>query len=245
MAIFDICEITSTTFTATISSLRGVFSSNHVIQNSDIAAVKARFIVFEGIDGSGKSTQARLLAEKLRAEGQAVHLTCEPTGSPIGVMIRDIFKGKMKADHTTIAGLFLADRLHHITDEEDGLLHHLKQGTTVISDRYYFSSYAYHSVHMSLDWVIAANSLCAQLLRPDAHIFLDMTPEDAMARIQQNRPGTELYETLENLEAVRKQYQAAFSLLDTREVIYSLPANQPAAALALQIRQLVTEKLGI
>src|SRR4051812_8814260 len=103
---------------------------------------KNLFIALEGIDGSGKSSQVRLLAKKLQAAGHKVHATFEPTDGHIGKLLRSILKGTIKADNRTIAGLFLADRLDHLLHEETGLVKMLEQGYTVITDRYYFSSYA-------------------------------------------------------------------------------------------------------
>src|SRR5687767_4680396 len=108
---------------------------------------KNLFLAFEGIDGSGKSTQVKKLAHKLAEEGHKVCTTCEPTTGPIGKMIRDIFNHRMEGDQRTIAALFAADRLEHLLNKQDGILKKLEEGYTVITDRYYFSSYAYHSVH--------------------------------------------------------------------------------------------------
>src|SRR5665213_3456608 len=129
------------------------------------------FIAFEGIDGSGKSTQVKLLAERLEKAGLKVHTTFEPTESPMGKLIRDVFNHRMEADHRTIAALFVADRLNHLLNKTNGILKMLDEGYTVITDRYYLSSYAYQSPYMDLDWVIAANSLSADLLRPDLNIY--------------------------------------------------------------------------
>src|SRR5690242_17353938 len=112
------------------------------------------FIALEGIDGSGKTTQAKLLVEKLQNQAHKVYGTREPTDNPIGTLIRSVFKGKLEADHKTIAALYLADRLEHLLNKEDGVLKKMEEGYTVVTDRYYFSSYAYHGTHMSLDWVI-------------------------------------------------------------------------------------------
>lgn len=202
---------------------------------------KPLFIAFEGIDGSGKSTQSRILANRLREEGFSVHQTFEPTDSPIGKMIRAVFSGKMKADHKTIAGLFVADRLNHILNQEDGMLKKLEEGYIVISDRYYFSSYAYHSVHMNMDWVIQANAMSATLLRPDLNIFIDVAPETSMKRIQHGREEIELYETLENLTKVREQYQIAFDRLREEEKIIRFAGEQNEESLAEQIYQSVAQ----
>ncbi len=177
------------------------------------------FIAFEGIDGSGKSTQVKLLTKKLEDIGHKVYATFEPTDSPIGKMIRAIFSGKMVADHSVIAGLFVADRLDHLLNKTNGVLKMLADGYTVITDRYYFSSYAYHGVHISLDWVIEANKLSANLLRPDLNVYIDISPEESMSRINKGRTSVELYETLENLTKVKNVYQLAFSQLKDVEKI--------------------------
>ena len=181
---------------------------------------KNLFIALEGIDGSGKTTQARLLSENLQKAGHKVYTTFEPTDSFIGSTIRDILKGNKDADHRTIAGLFVADRLHHLLNNSDGLLKKLQEGFTVVTDRYYFSSYAYHGTHMDLDWVIQANAQSAALLRPDLNVFIDVSPAVAMQRINANREKAELYETLENLEKVKFKYFKSFEKERTLEKIF-------------------------
>lgn len=187
---------------------------------------KNLFIAFEGIDGSGKSTQLKLLAERLKTEGHKVYTTFEPTDSPIGKMIRDIFSHKMEADHRVIAGLFVADRLHHLLNKTDGILKKLEEGYTVITDRYYFSSYAYHGTHMDLDWVIDANSQSANLLRPDLNVYIDISPEISMSRITKGRSTLELYETIENQKNVRDRYLEAFGKLKEVEKIKFIDGNR-------------------
>src|SRR5471030_1158912 len=184
------------------------------------------FIAFEGIDGSGESTQVKLLTEKLQEAGIKVYTTCEPTDGPMGKMIRDIFNHRTEADHRTIAALFVADRLDHLLNKTNGILKKLEEGYTVITDRYYFSSYAYQSPYMDMEWVIQANSLSADLLRPDLNIYIDIAPEDGMVRLNKDRNSIELYETLENLNNVRAKYEEAFELLKLKENIFSLNGNR-------------------
>jgi dTMP kinase len=186
---------------------------------------KNLFIALEGIDGSGKSTQVKLLTEKLEQAGLKVYTTCEPTDGPIGKIIRDIFSHKMEADHRTIAGLFVADRLDHLLNKTNGILKMLEEGYTVISDRYYFSSYAYQGTHVDLDWVIQANSLSADLLRPDLNVYIDITPEISIERINKGRTSVELYETLENLEEVRNKYFEVMDLLKSEEKAFIINGN--------------------
>lgn len=193
------------------------------------------FIAFEGIDGSGKSTQAKLLAERLAGMGQKIYTTFEPTDSLIGSMIRNIMKGRINADHKTIAALFAADRLDHLLNEVNGIVKKLKEGYTVITDRYYFSSYAYHGTHMDIDWVIKANAMSAEILRPDINIFIDVPPETSINRIHNNRSTIELYETLDNLNTVRKKYFEAFDKLKHEENIFITNGDRSSETISYDI----------
>jgi dTMP kinase len=203
---------------------------------------KNLFIAFEGIDGSGKSTQVKLLKEKLEQAGLKVYTTCEPTESPIGKIIRDIFTHKMEADHRVIAGLFVADRLDHLLNKTNGIIKMLEDGYTVITDRYYFSSYAYQSTHMDLNWVIQANSLSAGLLRPDVNIFIDITPEQSMERLKKGRTSIELYETLENLQNVRNKYFEVMDLMQSEESIFKINGNRNAETISNEIWNNLAER---
>ncbi len=205
---------------------------------------KNLFIALEGIDGSGKSTQLKLLKEKFEQAGQKVYTTCEPTDGPTGKIIRDIFTHKMEADHRTIAALFVADRLEHILNKTNGILKMLGDGYTVITDRYYFSSYAYQSAHVDLDWVIQANSLSAGLLRPDLNIYIDITPAQSIERIRKGRSTIELYETLENLQNVRNKYFEVMDLLKGEENIFVTNGNRPPEEISNDIWTEIIKKAG-
>ena len=196
---------------------------------------KNLFIALEGIDGSGKSTQVKLLSENLVKAGHRVYTTVEPTNSVIGSIIRDIFTHKTEADHRTIAGLFVADRLDHLLGKTNGILKKLEEGYTVITDRYYFSSYAYHGAHMSLDWVIGANALSADLLRPDMNIYIDILPEISMARLTRGRSSLELFENMENQLKVREKYFEAMEKLKLSEKIFITDGNRSPETIAADI----------
>lgn len=201
------------------------------------------FIVFEGIDGSGKSTQIDLLAQRLTQLGHHIYTTREPSDGTVGKMIRQILGGDIKMDNRAIAPLFVSDRLDHLLNEENGLCKLVEVGETVLCDRYYFSSYAYHSVDMAMDWVIGANSIAAQLLRPTATIFIDITPEIAMERITAGREGTELFETHERLTQTREKYFEAFQKLSDSERVIIVDGNQSIEALAEEIWNQVSNNL--
>ncbi|TMI68976.1 MAG: dTMP kinase [Bacteroidetes bacterium] len=193
---------------------------------------KNYFIALEGIDGSGKSTQVKLLSDKLKKEGFKIYTTFEPTDSPIGSVIKNIFRHRIEADHRTIAGLYVADRLDHLLNKTNGILKKMEEGYTVVTDRYYFSSYAYQGTHMSMDWVIQANSLSAELLRPDLTIFIDVQPEVSMQRLSEGRDMIQLYESLENLHNVRSKYMEAFDRLKNEEIVFITDGNRPVDAIA-------------
>ena len=176
------------------------------------------FIVFEGIDGCGKSTQIRLLEEKLAAAGKDCLLTCEPTDSPFGKLLRDVLTHRIQADNRVLAPLFAADRMDHIL-RKDGLLAARDAGKTILCDRYYFSNYAYQSLSLPLSYVIGVNEPCADLLRPDITFFLDVPPEVSMRRISANREQTELFEKEELLRCIREQYFRAFDAVREKERI--------------------------
>jgi dTMP kinase len=201
------------------------------------------FIALEGIDGSGKSTQTKLLAEQLTNQGHKVYSTFEPTNNQIGKLIRDILKGNTRADYRIIAGLFVADRLDHLLNEEYGIVKKLEEGYTVIMDRYYFSSYAYQGAHMDIDWVIQANAMSASILRPDVNIFIDVAPEISMQRLHANRDNIELFETLDNLKLVRSKYMEAFEKLKGDENIFSVDGNRTPELIAGDIWQKVSSML--
>jgi len=196
---------------------------------------KGIFIAIEGTDGSGKSTQAKLLANRLLAEGHKVHYTFEPTDGHVGKLLRSILKGEKSVCQETIAALFLADRLDHLLNPVNGIVKLLGDGYTVVTDRYYFSSYAYHSVYMDMVWVMACNSKCAAILRPHLNVFIDVSPDVSMTRINANRETPELYETTEILTKVRNNYLSAIALTVGEEKIITVDGNRPVETIAEEI----------
>lgn len=178
---------------------------------------RGKFIVFEGIDGSGKSTHAVLLKERLEKEGYRVFLTREPTDGEAGVLLRRLLTGKADLPEQAIAGLFMTDRLDHILNAKTGILQHLEKGEIVLCDRYYFSSFAYNGSYAPMEWVIELNRLAMEKLRPDLTLFLDIRPESFLSRIE-SRGTTERYEKAEILRQVRENYFKAFSLLPDEKV---------------------------
>lgn len=208
----------------------------------DQGTVRGKFIAFEGIDGSGKSTQAALFADRLRETGVRCYGTMEPTGGPIGTLIRQFLSGRMKADNRVIASLFAADRLDHLLNEVNGIKAKIEDGIAVVTDRYYFSSYAYHSVDVPMDWVITLNEQSSQILRPDLTVFIDVDPDVALERIAKNRFHQELFETKSRLVKVRENYMRAFEKLKGVEKVAVVDGNQGQEAVAEEIWKIVKEQ---
>ena len=171
---------------------------------------RGKFIVLEGIDGSGKSSHANLLTERLAKEGYPVVHTFEPTDGAIGTLLRRYLKGEIEASERTIAALFLADRLDHI-QKVGGLLDLLASGQNVVCDRYLYSSIAYNCASEGIDWVAGINASAHDLLRPDLVVYLDL-PLSVMEQRLQHRNFKEIYETVAHQRKVIERYQEAFSV---------------------------------
>ena len=179
---------------------------------------KGKFIVFEGTDGSGKSTQIKLLEEYLAGKGVSCVRTSEPTHSSFGALLRDCLTGRMDTDEHAIAALFAADRLDHVLNPANGMKKTIEEGVTVLCDRYYISSLAYNGGFVSTDWVFELNRQAMRSLRPDLTIFLDIDPEEAMSRVTK-RGEPERYETLARQKLIRDKYFQIFDRLKGEENI--------------------------
>ena len=167
---------------------------------------KGKFIVFEGIDGSGKTTQAKLLAERLEREGVAVTLTAEPTSLPSGKALREALGGRVKKSECEMAVMFVEDRIAHNIDKESGINSLIDAGITVICDRYYYSTLAYQGHSTDYEWVKSMNLCCPDIRKPDMCIYVDLLPHQSLERISKGRDSVEIYENEETLTKVRQQF---------------------------------------
>jgi len=179
---------------------------------------RGRFIVFEGIDGAGKTTQIERLAARLRSEGRRVLVTAEPTVSVSGGLLRDALSGLQKRTACEMAAMFVLDRIFHNVSP-GGIEETLAAGHDVISDRYYYSSMAYQGSQTDAAWVRDMNLNCPEIRRPDLCIFLDLSPEESLARIACERTKTEIYEKKEILESVRRRFLEVLETTDDKVAI--------------------------
>lgn len=209
-----------------------------------------RFIVLEGIDGCGSTTQARLLTETLARSGREVVLTAEPTSGPIGAFIRQALQRKLLNDSgkvhefswETMALLFAADRLHHLHSTVEPAI---RRGALVVSDRYDLSSLAYQSATApdgedALGWVRTANG---RARRPDLTIVVDVSPEVAEERRERRGGPAELFETRDLQRKLAAIYGRAESLVPGDRLRH-VSGHPPPDAVAASIWELV-EQSGV
>ncbi len=163
--------------------------------------MKGVFICIEGLDGSGKSTQAKLLTKKLCKAGYNAVFTAEPSQGKIGKFIRKRLFEKERMPTTAEALLFAADRIEHI---QNTVAPALKEGKIVISDRYVFSSLAYQgSAGLDLDWIEAINK---NAQKPDLSIFIDVAPEIVLERLKRKKSVMENLQTQRKVQAIYQKY---------------------------------------
>ena len=176
------------------------------------------FIVFEGLDGSGKGTQISMLAKRLESEGAKLAITAEPTQFATGGLVRDALGGLTRRTQSELAGLFLADRIAHCSNPVSGIGALLKDGCTVICDRYYYSSFAYQGMDTDLKWVMDSNLNCPDIIKPDVCVFLDVPPEECDRRIAAGRASREIFEQIETIRRIREKYMEVFRLLPEHNI---------------------------
>jgi dTMP kinase len=185
------------------------------------------FIVIEGLDGAGATTQVRLLHRRLSAF-RTVHVTHEPSDGPAGLQIRMVLQHRTVMDRATLAALFAADRMDHLyhQDGEGGIVAHLQHGIDVITDRYYLSSLAYQSMDVDWGWIWDMHARC---IRPDVTLFLDVPVDVCLQRIAAGRGGhLDLFENRQILTRVRQSYLRAIDrLADEGELIEIVDGDSP------------------
>jgi dTMP kinase len=193
------------------------------------------FIVVEGIDGSGSTTIVDRLVGSMKAQRRATYRTCEPSTGPVGALIRQILSHRVVLPNhdspgwATMALLFAADRLDHLEAE---VLPRLREGVSVVSDRYDLSSLAYQTAtapptgagetHDVVAWIRELNRVAR---RPDLTLVLDVSPAVAATRRAQRGGTKELYEDLDLQARLAQAYASAEKLVPGDRVVH-IDGNQ-------------------
>lgn len=205
-----------------------------------------KFIVFEGIDGSGTSTQSELLKDFLLDNGISAVTTCEPSSGPIGNMIREGFKKRLsfvsdeKLFDEQMAYLFAADRHDHLYNEVDGIYALNNKGITTISTRYFFSSLVYHvSNDEEYSFVKKLNE---KFPLPDLTIYIDNPVEISLQRISL-RAHRDAYENKEKLEKVKLNYKRVFE--EYSENLLAIDGSMSINEIHDEIKKKVVNLYGI
>ncbi|HHH30938.1 MAG TPA: dTMP kinase [Polyangiaceae bacterium] len=207
-----------------------------------------RFIVFEGIDGAGTTTQSERYAAFLRGERRVVHVTHQPSDGPIGSMLRLGLGGRLQLGASNqaqcMALLFAADRLDHVAHQIEP---HLRDGAVVICDRYDLSSIAYQTATARTEdreafeiWVRELNRYAP---RPDATVVLDVTPEEAERRRQERLGALELYEETALQRELAALYARAESLVPGDHVI-RVDGNRPLDEVTEAVQRALADVVG-
>ena len=167
------------------------------------------FIVFEGIDGAGTSTQIKKLVERGNSEFESGSFvaTAEPTSGETGRFLRRMLAGDFSVDEKTNAYLFAADRCEHIFGK-GGVKELCDSGKTVVSDRYFFSSMAYQSVSCGEELPKLLNS---PFPLPEYLFYFVIDPEISLCRVTARGEKKEIYETIEKQKKIAAQYEKVIS----------------------------------
>jgi dTMP kinase len=184
-----------------------------------VSEPRGPFIVLEGIDGAGTTTQLNVLREHFRITGRGAFYTHEPSDGPIGMLIRLALQGRLVGgafelhdpndparpttadfDRTALALLFAADRADHVTTQ---VRPNLDAGRAVVCDRYLLSTLAYQGQSCDAEWLLEINR---QVVTPDLTFFLDVRPSDAKLRMRASRWKRELFESSEEQHGIRDAY---------------------------------------
>lgn len=192
------------------------------------------FICLEGIDGSGKTTQARRLVRTLTERGYDAVYTTEPSGGTYGKIIRrHMLEGKRRVPAVVEAVLFAVDRVDHVENEIKPLL---KAGKIVVCDRYVYSSISYQGAFgLAREWIEQINK---EAMEPDLAIYVDVPPEIVMDRIKRRKS---VMETLQTQQKVRRAY---FRLVEEKRLIM-IDGNAPIAEVSDAVEDIVLRFLKV
>jgi dTMP kinase len=184
------------------------YDSDQYLPGQPEPKVLENFVVLEGLDGSGTTTQLHLAQRELESRGIPHFCTGEPTRGPAGRVIRQILKRQIQARPDTVALLFAADRTEHLYKENEGIVSRLRRGELVICDRYLFSSLAYQTLACDPEFVFYLNR---RFPLPQLVVFLNTPVTMSQERLtNRSAEGPELYDGREIQQDILSAYERGF-----------------------------------
>lgn len=195
--------------------------------------MSGKWIVFEGLDGAGTTTQvdqfcARL--DRVGVEPSQYFKTAEPTSGPFGQLCRQSLRGELPLDPETLALAFTADRSHHL-HKQGGIHERRNRRDWIAMDRYFYSTLAYQD-EVDRDWLL---SLCALFPRPDLVVFLDTPVEVCLERIHKRGKEREVYEEERTMRRIHASYLWVREKEEQTSEWLTLAGDLPAEAIAEQV----------
>ncbi|MDR0222103.1 MAG: dTMP kinase [Oscillospiraceae bacterium] len=185
---------------------------------------KGIFIAFEGLDGSGKTTQLQALRDyMLNEKNTKCKEECEPSDGLLGIMARGAVKKKIYFEPQTMALLFAADRYEHVTND---IKPYIDKGFHVLSDRYVLSNFAYQGMTCDFETIYNYNKAAMDLLMPDLTVLIDAAPEKSMERIEETRLKKELFD--DDGGAISPNYLSAIEWLAKKGLVEIIGGCSPA-----------------
>lgn len=196
-----------------------------------------KLIVLEGLDGSGKSTQAELLLSYLKKKKRKAHITSEPTRYLIGGLIKSFVTHDWESTPECLQLLFAADRAHHLDKE---IIPLLKKRAIVIADRYFLSSLAFGALEVKDgDWLYKINE---KFILPDLTIILKVKPRRCIQRMAKERFSLSLFEKEKKLKKIWKNYQ---NLSKRFRNVYIVDGEDSPKEVSSRIAALLHSKLSL
>ena len=190
--------------------------------NMEIANILKKFIVLEGLDGAGTTTQLKMLKQRFDERKIDSFSTMEPTDGVIGRVIRDALRKKIVLDDKTLALLFASDRNEHLYGK-NGIIEQIEQDRWVICDRYLFSSIAYQSLACDRNWIVDINNFPL----PEYLFFIVTSPNECQKRME-NRMEKELFEDIKLQERILDNYNYGINRYKTSGIkVFYIDGEEP------------------
>jgi dTMP kinase len=212
-----------------------VYVTIEVPRRKNMPSVLHNFIVFEGLDGAGTTTQMRFLAEACDQKDKSCRATFEPTDKPIGRLVRSVLQKQIVTTPLALAMLYAADREDHLYNPVNGIVNDLNEGKLVICDRYFYSSLAYQGVECDYEKIASINDFPA----PQYLFFIDTPVEECLRRITGRGLTEELFEKREFLEKVKENYERIFANLSKDVILVRIDGLLTKEEIASQIQKVL------